>query len=79
MKELEIAKTEVVNLLNTLIKGCKVFAPVEQNGFITFQEIHSGSEASLDYINSKKPPKEMFFPQSERLFSYDLSRGDVGA
>jgi sulfhydrogenase subunit beta (sulfur reductase) len=76
MKELEIAKTEVVNLLDTLIKEYKVFAPVEQNGFITFQEIHSGSEALLDYINSKKPPKEIFFPQSERLFSYDLSRGE---
>ena len=74
MKELEIAKTEVVSLLNTLIKEYKVFAPVEQNGFITFQEINSGSEAFLDYINSKKPPKEIFFPQSERLFSYDLSR-----
>lgn len=76
MQELEIAKTEVVGLLNTLIKEYKVFAPVEQNGFITFQEIHSGSEAFLDYINSKKPPKEIFFPQSERLFSYDLSRGE---
>jgi sulfhydrogenase subunit beta (sulfur reductase) len=74
MQELEIAKTEVVSLLNTLIKEYKVFAPVEQNGFITFQEIHSGSEAFLDYINSKKPPKEIFFPQSERLFSYDLSK-----
>jgi len=76
MKESEIAKTEVVNLLDTLIKEYRVFAPVEQNGFITFQEIHSGSEAFLDYINSKKPPKEIFFPQSERLFSYDLSRGE---
>jgi sulfhydrogenase subunit beta (sulfur reductase) len=74
MKELEIAKTEAVSLLNNLIREYKVFAPVEQNGFITFQEIHSGSEAFLDYINSKKPPKEIFFPQSERLFSYDLSR-----
>jgi sulfhydrogenase subunit beta (sulfur reductase) len=76
MKELEIAKAEVVSLLNTLIKEYKVFAPVEQNDFITFQEIHAGSEAFLDYINSKKPPKEIFFPQSERLFSYDLSRGE---
>ena len=75
MKELEIAKTDLVSLLNTLIKEYKVFAPVEQNGFITFQEIHSGSEAFLDYINSKKPPKEIFFPQSEKLFSYDLSKG----
>jgi len=74
MQELEIAKPELVNLLNTLIREYKVFAPVEQNGFITFQEIHSGSEAFLDYMNSKKPPKEIFFPQSERLFSYDLSK-----
>jgi ferredoxin len=76
MQELEIDKTEVVGLLNTLIREYKVFAPAEQNGFITFQEIHSGSEAFLDYINSKKPPKEIFFPQSERLFSYDLSKGE---
>jgi sulfhydrogenase subunit beta (sulfur reductase) len=74
MKELEIAKTEVVGLLNNLIRDYKVFAPVEQNGFVTFQEIHSGSEAFLDYINSKKPPKEIFFPQAERLFNYDLNR-----
>jgi sulfhydrogenase subunit beta (sulfur reductase) len=74
MPELEIAKTEIVDLLNNLIRDYRVFAPVEQNGFITFQEIHSGSEASLDYINSKKPPKEIFFPQAERLFGYDLHR-----
>ena len=74
MKELEIAKTEIVGLLNNLIRDYKVFAPVEQNGFITFQEIRSGDEASLDYINSKRPPKELFFPQAERLFSYDLNK-----
>jgi sulfhydrogenase subunit beta (sulfur reductase) len=74
MSELEIAKTEVVGLLNNLIREYKVFAPVEQNGFITFQEIHSGSEAFLDYLNSKKPPKELFFPQAERLFGYDLNK-----
>jgi sulfhydrogenase subunit beta (sulfur reductase) len=74
MSELEIAKTEIVGLLNNLIRDYRVFAPVEQNGFITFQEIHSGSETSLNYINSKKPPKEIFFPQAERLFNYDLNR-----
>jgi ferredoxin len=63
-----------VGLLDNLIRNYKVFAPVEQDGFVIFQEIHSGSEASLDYINSKKPPKEVFFPQAERLFSYDLNR-----
>jgi sulfhydrogenase subunit beta (sulfur reductase) len=64
MSELEIAKTEVVGLLNNLIREYKVFAPVEQNGFITFQESHSGSEAFLDYLNSKKPPsEEVLFPR----------------
>jgi ferredoxin len=74
MSELEIAKTEIVGLLDNLIRTYKVFAPVEQNGFVTFQEIRSGGEASLNYINSKKPPKEIFFPQAEILFGYDLNR-----
>ena len=74
MKEVEIAKTDVVSLLDNLVRDYKVFAPVGQNSFVTFQEIYSGSEVSLDYINSKKPPKEIFFPQAERLFSYDLSK-----
>ena len=78
MKEMKIAKNELVSFLDTLISEYKVFAPVKRDGFVVFQEIDSGSEALLDYDNSKKPPKEIFFPQSEVLFTYRLGREGLG-
>lgn len=78
MKEMKIAKNELVSFLDSLISEYKVFAPVKRDGFVVFQEIHSGSEALLDYANSKKPPKEIFFPQSEVLFTYRLGGGGLG-
>lgn len=78
MKEMKIAKNEVASFLDTLIREYKVFAPVKRDSSVVFQEIHSGSEALLDYTNSKKPPKELFSPQTERLFSYDLSQEGLG-
>ena len=78
MKEMKIAKNEVVSLLDSLIREYKVFAPVKRDSFVVFQEIHSGSEARLDYTNSKKPPKEIFFPQCEVLFTYDLHGEGLG-
>ena len=71
--KMKIAKDEVVSLLDTLIREYEVFAPVKRDGLVVFQEIHSGSEALLNYTNSKKPPKEIFFPQSEVMFTYSLN------
>jgi len=78
MKEMKIAKNEVVSFLDSLIREYKVFAPVKRDSFVVFQEIHSGSEALLDYANSKKPPKEIFFPQSEVMFAYSLHGEGLG-
>jgi len=78
MKEMKIAKNDLVSFLDTLITEYEVFAPVKKDSSVVFQEIYSGSEALLDYSNSQKPPKEMFFPQKERLFSYDLSPKKAG-
>lgn len=78
MKEVKIAKNELVSFLDSLISEYKVFAPVKRDGFVAFQEIHSGSDALLDYVNSKKPPKEIFLPQSEVLFSYHLGGEGLG-
>lgn len=78
MKEMKIAKNELVSFLDTLISEYKVFAPVKRDSSVVFQEIHSGSEALLDYANSKKPPKEIFFPQSEVLFTYHLGGEGLG-
>ncbi|MFC1907091.1 4Fe-4S dicluster domain-containing protein [Chloroflexota bacterium] len=68
MKEMKIAKNAIAGFLDTLIAEYRVFAPVKENDSISLQEIHSGSEALFDVRNSKKPAKEIFFPQSEVMF-----------
>lgn len=78
MKEMKITKKEMASFLDTLITEYKVFAPVRRDNFAIFQEISSGSEAFPDYINSKKPPKEIFFPQSEVMFTYCLTGDGLG-
>ncbi|MEG6520618.1 4Fe-4S dicluster domain-containing protein [Desulfotomaculum sp. 1211_IL3151] len=65
-------KSEVTNILDKLASEYRVIAPVEKNGMVEFAAIQKGEEAKLDYANSKKPGKEILFPQSEELFNYTV-------
>ena len=74
MKAKIIKKKDVASLLDRLIEKYELFAPVKRDGLILFEAIASGSEAFLDYQNSKIPPKGILFPQSETLFSSSSTR-----
>jgi len=77
MQEMIISKKQIASFLNNLIRQYKVFAPIKRDSFVLFGEIHSSNEALLNFANSKIPPKEIFFPQSERLFAYSLTSGEA--
>ncbi|WP_031516506.1 4Fe-4S dicluster domain-containing protein [Desulfofalx alkaliphila] len=68
-----IKKSEIAGLLDQLAKEYRVYAPVDENGNIAFKAIKEGAEAKLGE-NSKKPPKEILFPQSEELFNYSVNQ-----
>lgn len=68
-----IAKNAVPGLLDKLIAEYHVFAPVKQGTYSLFKQIAAGSEAFFSYVNSKLPPKGILFPQSEKLFSYNMT------
>jgi len=72
-----INKNELAGFLDRLRAGYQVYAPVKEKDYTVFKEIGSGEEATLDYCNSKIPPKGILFPQTEKLFSY--SCGPDGA
>jgi len=72
-----IRKKDVASFLDSLVQDYKVFAPLRRDGLILFETIASGSEAFLEYQNSKMSPKDMLFPQSERLFSYSSTKDEV--
>jgi ferredoxin len=70
----KIKKSEVKQLLDKLQKKYSVFAPVESEGVTSFREIIADSELlTLDSCNTDIPPKEMFFPQTETILSYDAT------
>jgi len=70
-------KSEIANLLTKLAAEYRVIAPVEKDGLVQFSAIQKGEEARLDYANTKKPGKEILFPQSEELFNYTVNAEGV--
>lgn len=66
-----ISKSSISDWLDDLIGQCEVWAPVDDDGVILFEQIRAAREASLDYANSKMSPKGLLFPQSETMFLFE--------
>jgi sulfhydrogenase subunit beta (sulfur reductase) len=49
----------------------KIYAPHKEDDVVIFKEITNLNMAALDYVNSVKPPKEIFFPQTQELFKFE--------
>ena len=52
------------------LSGMEVYGPVEEDGIVLYKKV-TGTP-SLDFSNSKKPPKDVLFPQTEKML--DLVR-----
>ncbi len=57
-------------------KGVRVLAPVELDGEVEFREIDSAQQMAQAYINTRVPLKEILFPRSEVLLTYDKAPGE---
>ena len=66
-----IKKDQLKTLLDKVAQAYQLIAPVQNSGISTFKPVQSGEGIVLDYQNSVVPPKNYFFPQSEKMFSYD--------
>lgn len=72
-----INKNEIANILTKLAEEYLVIAPVQKEGIVQFSAIKNGAEACLTFANTKKPGKEILFPQSEELYSYTIDTEGV--
>lgn len=68
-----LSKKDIPSFLDKLISEYQVFAPVQEGSYTLFKQISSGADAVLTDSNTKLPAKEIFFPQSEKLFSYNVT------
>jgi ferredoxin len=65
-----IDKSAVADFVNELLLTHRVVAPVERDGILGFEPLDSAEGAVLDFYNTRLAPKEVFFPRSETLFTY---------
>ena len=70
MDRLRIAKSRVGEWVAKLRAGAAVYAPVEQAGTVCFARLPQGAAPNLDYGNTDVPMKEVLFPQTECLLTW---------
>lgn len=73
-----INKDKVAELVNKVSSsGYEVFGPTESGGVTLFRNLDGNLPA--DFTNSKKPPKEVLFPQTETMFDFEIDGAKIMA
>ncbi|NTU88594.1 MAG: 4Fe-4S binding protein [Actinobacteria bacterium] len=67
-----LKKENVQNLLDELSKSALVFVPKEVDGVLKFAPFKSADEMTLDIINTTLPPKDLLFPQTQKMYRYGI-------
>ncbi|MEM2885726.1 MAG: hypothetical protein QXF24_06515, partial [Thermoproteota archaeon] len=67
------------DLINSIAKDNKLFAPVSIEGSSRFSRVSSYDDARLDLVNVLRSPKFQLLPQAEEMFSYDMRSGRLSA
>jgi sulfhydrogenase subunit beta (sulfur reductase) len=71
----KISKSDLGRWLDKIAEEYELVGPTEENDVVQFRPVKSSSELKLEYANSLLPPKSLFFPPVEGLFSYQ-KRGE---
>ncbi|MDY6862222.1 MAG: 4Fe-4S dicluster domain-containing protein [Thermodesulfobacteriota bacterium] len=71
MEEQVIEKKDIKSWIEGLFADYEVYAPVldEKKGKV-YKKVESTEDINLEFLNSKNSPKDIYFPQTERLFSF---------
>ena len=69
-------REEWVKALELLKSKYRVFVPAKDGDFHNFFSLEDGKKPDFDYQNTRKSPKSVIYPQSERMFEYSLDEAD---
>jgi ferredoxin len=69
-------KTKLKEFLGEVGADSLVLAPVERAGMVLFTKPREGEEVTFDFTNTRNAPKAAFFPQTERMYSFER-KGNV--
>lgn len=70
-------KSEIGRLYIELSEEFNFYAPIKEQGNLVFKKVLNPDDIVLNYYNSKIPPKEILFPETEVLFEYKTDGKNV--
>lgn len=71
----KIARNQLPGLLEKIASIAPLFAPVRENGSTRFAQVTDGNAVDLTTLKTSRPPKDLFFPQCETLYTTSLQDG----
>jgi sulfhydrogenase subunit beta (sulfur reductase) len=73
-----ISKTNIIKLLSAIAgSGKTVYAPVRKGQNVFFAPASDMSRVVFDYIQTTESPKEVLFPKTERLISFEYQGKNI--
>lgn len=73
-----LKKDKIPALLDALCTQARVFVPQNVSGVTKFASYQQGTTPLLDETNTLMPPKDLLFPQAEKLYHYgENANGDM--
>ena len=67
-----LAKQNLAPLLESMANGRDVFVPAVVDGVAKFARYGEGVEPAFDLVNTTMPPKDLLFPQTQKMYHYDV-------
>ncbi|MCF7790768.1 MAG: 4Fe-4S dicluster domain-containing protein [Victivallales bacterium] len=78
MSKYKLKKNNIENFLNELREEYSVFAPIESDGTVAFQKLDDVKLPDISLKRTDRPPKEIFFPHTEVILSFDDKNAESG-
>lgn len=73
-----VAEENLDKFIGKLITDSTVYAPVEENDITLFKKVTKPADIHLSFTNTKVPPKNLLFKQTETLFKFTPgTKGDI--
>ncbi len=73
LRKIGLEKTD--ELVAALMGKGEVFAPVADGAAVNFQKIREPGTVTLDFYNTLQSPKSVFFPQTDGMVRYRITKG----
>ena len=69
-----LSKQKLTSLLEHLASTREVFVPAVVDGVAKFARFGEGVEPDFGMVNTTMPPKDLLFPQTQKMYRFDVDK-----